>query len=65
MDGICTLGDVVIVDPTRADLVSWAALSHKVVTIMVAHVKEGFYHDCYLTDVFLPLVIEVFGCLHQ
>jgi len=28
-----------------------------VVATMVAHAKEGLYHDA-----FIPLVIEVFGC---
>jgi hypothetical protein len=28
-------------------------------------VKEGLYHDHYPMDVFLPLAIKVFGCLHQ
>ncbi len=41
------------------------ALSHGVVVTLVAQVKEGLYHDYYLTDVFLPIAIEVFGCLHQ
>jgi hypothetical protein len=34
------------------------------VTLM-AHAKEGLYHDHYPMDAFLPIVIEVFECLHQ
>ncbi len=65
IDGIHTLVNVVITDPTQAYLVSRATLLHGVAMRLIAHVKEGFYHDCYLTNVFLPSAIEVFGCLHQ
>jgi hypothetical protein len=41
MDGIHTLSDVIIIDPIRANLISWAALSHGVFSIVVAQVKEG------------------------
>jgi hypothetical protein len=27
--------------------------------------KDGFYHDQFPVDMFFPLVIEVFGFLHQ
>jgi hypothetical protein len=27
--------------------------------------KDGFYHDQFPTDIFLPIAIEVVGCLHQ
>jgi hypothetical protein len=55
VDGIRTLVDVIIVDPTRAKLVSWAALSHGVAAIVVAHVKEGLYYNSYPTDEFFFL----------
>jgi hypothetical protein len=64
IDDIHTLIDVVIANPTQADLVSWMALSHGVVVTLVAQVKEGLYHDCHSTYVFFPLAIEVFGCFH-
>ncbi len=28
-------------------------------------IKDGFYHDQYLNDMFLSLIIEIFGCLDQ
>jgi len=31
----------------------------------IAQTKEGLYQDQYLVDLFFPLVIEIFGCLHQ
>jgi hypothetical protein len=27
--------------------------------------KDGFYHDWFPTNTFLPLVVEIFKCLHQ
>jgi hypothetical protein len=65
MDGICTLVNVIIVDPIRTNLVSWVVLSHGVVATVVAQMKEGLYHNRYLVNMFLPLAIEVFGCFHQ
>jgi hypothetical protein len=44
-DGICNLVDVMIIDPTWVDLVSWAASSCEVVVMVVAPAKEGLYHD--------------------
>jgi hypothetical protein len=41
VDGICTLGDVVIVDPTQVDLVLHATLFQGVVVTMAT--KKGFY----------------------
>jgi hypothetical protein len=55
VDGIRTLVDVIIVDPTQANLVSWVALSRGVDAIVVAHVKEGLYYSCYPMDVFFFL----------
>jgi hypothetical protein len=55
VDGIRTLVDVIIVDPTQANLVSWAALFRGVAAIVVAHVKEGLYYNCYPTDMFFSL----------
>jgi hypothetical protein len=65
VDGIRTLADIIIANPTQADLVSWSAFSHGVVMSLVVQMKERLYCDCYPEDVFLTLAIEVFGCLHQ
>jgi hypothetical protein len=31
---------------------------------MIVQARDGFYHDQYLGDMFLPLIVEVFECLH-
>ncbi len=33
--------------------------------VTVTVIKEGLYQDQYLVDLFFPLVIEIFECLHQ
>ncbi len=65
VDGIRILADVIIVDPTQADLVSRTTFSCGVVATMVAQVKEGLYYDHYPLNMFFLLAIKVFGCLHQ
>jgi membrane-associated PAP2 superfamily phosphatase len=65
VDGIRTLVDVIIVNPIRVDLISPMVFSHGVVMTMATQVKEGFYCDCYLMDMFFALVIKVFRSLHQ
>jgi len=61
IDGICTLADVIIVDPSQAYLVSWLVISCGVAVIVTVQVKEGFYCDHYPTNMFLPLAIKVLG----
>ncbi len=63
--GVRTLANVVIVNPTQVDLVSWDVISHGVATIVVLQEKDGFYHDRFPTDMFILLTIKVFRCLHQ
>jgi hypothetical protein len=65
MDGICTLVNVIIVDPTRINFVSWVDISHGVLATIAAQMKEGIYCNCYPANMFFPLAIEVFGCFHQ
>jgi hypothetical protein len=59
------LVEVVIIEPTRTGLISWATFSHGVVTIVAAQAKDDFKSNRFSTDMFLPLVVEVFKCLHQ
>jgi hypothetical protein len=47
------------------NLVSQATLSRGVSTTLTTLMKERFYHNHYPMDVFLPLAIKDFGCLHQ
>jgi len=42
---------------TQADLVSWAAFFRGVVATLAVQVREGFYRNHYLANVFLPLAI--------
>ncbi len=32
---------------------------------IATQVKDGLYHDRFPMDMFFPLAVEVFGCLHQ
>jgi len=65
IDGICTLANVVIVDPTQAYLVSHAISSRGVAVIMAIQSKEKLYYDQHLKEVFLPLAIEVWTIFYQ
>jgi hypothetical protein len=62
MVGVCTLVDVVIVDPIQVDLVSRVAISKQVVVMIVTQAQDKLYIDQHARDIFLPFVAEVFGC---
>jgi hypothetical protein len=62
---IHTLVDVVIVDPTWMDLLPWSCATQGFVAFDVAQAKKQSYCDQHLADQFLPLVVEVFGCVHK
>jgi hypothetical protein len=64
-NGIHTLVNMVIDDPTRGDLVSQVVPFRKVIMMMTTQAKEGLYHDWHSTNMFLPLAIEIFECIHQ
>jgi hypothetical protein len=64
-NGIHTLVNMVIDDPTRGDLVSEVVPSRKVIMMMTTQAKKGLYHDWHSTSMFLPLVIEIFKYIHQ
>ncbi len=51
--------------PIQVVMVFQVASFCRVATMVAAQVKEGFYHNWHSENVFLPLAIEVFGCLHQ
>jgi hypothetical protein len=57
VDGVCTLLDVVIVNPIQVDLMSWVALSRGVTMTIVAQAKNGLYNDRFLLNMFIPLII--------
>jgi uncharacterized membrane protein HdeD (DUF308 family) len=62
MVGVCTLVDVVIMDPIQVDLISRVAISKGVVMI-VTQVQDKLYIDQHPWHMFLPFVAKVFGCL--
>jgi len=63
--GIRTLADIVIVDPTRANLFPQAYTTQGFVTLDAAQAKERSYRNQHPTYQFFPLAIEVFGWLHK
>ncbi len=65
VDGVRMLADIIIINPTSVNLVLWASLSCKVIAIVTTQAKIILCHDQFLMDMFLPLVVEDFGCLHQ
>jgi hypothetical protein len=54
-DGIHTLVNMVINDPTRGDLVFQVVPTHRVIMMMITQAKEGLYHYWHSTNTFLPL----------
>jgi len=65
INGVYTLTNVVIANITWVDLVLRAILFYGVDATIEAQTKEGFYRNWFPIDMFIPLAIEVFGCLHQ
>jgi hypothetical protein len=45
IDGVYTLANVVIANPTQVDLVSEVVISCEVIVIVVVQVKDDFYHN--------------------
>jgi hypothetical protein len=64
-NGICTLIDVVIIDPMQTDLFPWFYATQRFATFDAIQAKERSYHDRHSTDQFLLLAIEIFGCLYK
>jgi hypothetical protein len=64
-DGIHTLTDVVIVDQTRMDLFLRSCVTQGFVAFDLTQAKERSYRNQQPIDQLLPLVIEVFVCLHK
>jgi hypothetical protein len=47
------------------DLLSRSYTTQGFVTSNANQAKESSYHNWHLTNQFLPLIIEIFGCLHK
>ncbi len=64
INGVYKLANVVIVNPIRIDLVSWVVIFGDVTLTIVIHVKDDFYDNQFMLDMFFLLIVEVFECLH-
>jgi hypothetical protein len=62
---IHTLANVVIVDPTQMDLLPQFFTIQGFVVSNAVQTKERSYHNRHPINQFFPIVIEVFGCLHE
>jgi hypothetical protein len=62
----CTLTDIIIDNLTHANLVSRDISSKGIMaTMIIVQAKVVSYHNQHLEDDFIPLAIEIFGCLHN
>jgi hypothetical protein len=64
-DGIRTLANIVIANPTWMDLLTWSYTTRGFTTSKGSQTKERNYCNWHPTNHFLPLAIEVFGCLDK
>jgi hypothetical protein len=64
-DDIHTLTNVFITDPMWADLLPRLCAIQKFATFDAIQAKERNYCYQHPIDQFLPLAINVFGCLHK
>jgi hypothetical protein len=64
-DGIRILIDIIIVDPMRAYLLLQFCTIQRFIAFDETQAKKKNYHNQHLIDQFLPLAIELFGCLHK
>jgi hypothetical protein len=64
-DGIRTLVDVIIADPTRANLLLRSCATQGFDASNVVQAKKRSYHNQHLVNQFLPLSVELFGCLYK
>ncbi len=65
INGIHIPANVIIVDPTHANLILWIAFSQGMTATIVAWAKVVSCHDRHLEDDFIPLVVDIFEYLHQ
>ncbi len=64
-NGIRTLVDVIIADPTQVNLLLQSCATQGFDASNVAQAKEWSYHNQHLVNQFLPLSVELFGCLYK
>jgi hypothetical protein len=64
-DGICTLADILIADPTRAYSLPQSCTTQRFVVFDATQAKERNYRNWHPIHQFFLLTIEVFGWLHK
>jgi hypothetical protein len=64
-NGIHTLVNIVITDSTRTILFPRSYATQGFIVSNLTQAKERNYRNQHPTDQFLPLTIEIFGCLHK
>jgi hypothetical protein len=63
--GICTLANVVITDPTWIYLLPQSCATQGFVASDAIQANERSYYNWHPTNQFLPLALEICGCLHK
>jgi len=61
----CTLTNVVITDPTWIDLLPQSCATRGFVASDAIQANERSYYNWHPTNQFLPLALEICGCLHK
>jgi len=64
-DGIHTIVNIVIANPTYVDLFIRSCTTQKFVASNAILAQKKNYRNWHPINQFLPLAIEVFGCLHK
>ncbi len=64
-NGVYTLANIIIVNPTCANLLPQFCTTQRFATSNVAQAKEMSYHNWHPTNQFFPLAIEIFWCLQK
>ncbi len=62
-NGIYTFANVVIYDLTHVNLFSWIVFSLGIATTITTQANVVLNCDQHPKDDFIPLTIEIFGCL--
>jgi len=64
-DGIRTLANIVIANPIQAYLLLRCCATQGFIALHAVQAKKRNYHDQHPTNQFFPLIIDIFGCLHN
>jgi hypothetical protein len=64
-NGFCILMDIVIVDLIYINIVQWTSMTIAHVATMAIQEKTQSYIERTLNNDFIPLVIDMCGCLHS